>query len=290
MQKTMSLGKLSVARSPLACLVCAGALSVCLKPTEAAELPQWEFGMGGSAISLPKYRGSNQQSAYILPFPTFVYRDENFQVDRDKVRGIYLGSDRLELDVSFNGTLPVKSKDTPARLGMPDLIPTLEVGPSINATLIRSDDRQAQLFVKLPLRAVIATNLQNVSNAGLTFQPQLALDVKNIANTGWHLGGGIGPIFYTRKYVSYFYDVAPSYATASRPAYQSSAGYGGVNLTIGASKRFGDFWLGFFVKADSLSGATFADSPLVKSNSAFSTGIAMTWRFAESIVLVKIND
>jgi MipA family protein len=285
MKKTMSWSYQVIAATLLSL-----GLSVPLKTTKAAELPQWELGIGASAISLPKYRGSDQQSNFILPFPTFVYRNENFQVDRDKVRGIFLGSDRLELDVSFNGTLPVKSKDTPARLGMPDLTPTLEVGPSINATLIRSDDRQAQLFLKLPLRAVIAADFKKFSSAGFTFQPQLAVDVKNIAGTGWHLGGGIGPIFYSQKYTSYFYDVAPAYATSARPAYQSNSGYGGVNLTIGGSKRYGDFWLGVFVKADSLNGATFADSPLVKRNSAFSTGIAMTWRFAESSTLVKYAD
>jgi MipA family protein len=274
----------------LACGVLTINLLFPVNAARSAELPQWELGIGATALSLPKYRGSNEQSQYILPFPTFVYRNENFQVDRDKVRGIYLGTDRLELDVSFNGTLPVKSSETPARLGMPDLNPTLEIGPSLNATLIRSDDRQSQLFVKLPVRAVIATNLQRTSNAGLTFQPQIAIDVKNIAGTGWHLGGGIGPIFYSRKYTSYFYDVAPAYASVNRPAYKSDGGYGGVNLTIGASKRYGEFWLGVFIKADTLGGASFADSPLVKSNTAFSTGIAMTWRFAESSVLVKYKD
>jgi MipA family protein len=285
MKKTMYLSYLILGCALLGC-----GLTSPLNHAYAAELPQWELGMGASAISLPKYRGSDQQSNFVLPFPTFVYRNENFQVDRDKVRGIFLGSDRLELDVSFNGTLPVKSKDTPARLGMPDLTPTLEVGPSLNATLIRSDDKQAQLFLKFPLRAVIAADFKKFASAGFTFQPQLAVDVKNIAGTGWHLGGGIGPIFYSQKYTSYFYDVAPAYATSTRPAYQSNSGYGGVNLTIGASKRYGDFWLGVFVKADSLNGATFADSPLVRRNSAFSTGIAMTWRFAESSTLVKYAD
>jgi len=45
------------------------------------------------------------------------------------VRGLFFKSDNAELDVSLNGSVPVKSSENRARQGMPDLEPTLEIGP-----------------------------------------------------------------------------------------------------------------------------------------------------------------
>ena len=42
----------------------------------AEALPRWELGLGVAALSIPDYRGSDQQRGYLLPLPYIQYRGE----------------------------------------------------------------------------------------------------------------------------------------------------------------------------------------------------------------------
>ncbi len=264
-------------RSPLVVAALATALSAPVW-AHAGELPLWEVGGGAAAISFPAYRGSDQQRNYLLPLPYFVYRGEVLQVDREKIRGLLFRTERVELDISVNGSVPVRSNDIDARHGMPNLDPTLEIGPSLNIALIRS--QPLRLTFRLPVRAAIASDFHSVHGAGVLSHPQLGLDIKT--EQGWNVGFVAGPLFADRKYHDYFYSVAPQYATAARPAYQAKGGYSGLQLVTGVSRRFADLWLGAFVKYDRVGGAAFADSPLVERRNNLSAGVSATWIFARS--------
>ena len=48
--------------------------------------------------------------------------------------------------------------------------------------------------------------------------------------------------------------------------------------------------MGGFVKWDTLNGAVFADSPLVKSKQYLTVGFAVTWTFDKSDKLVQVDD
>src|SRR5262249_13765393 len=104
------------------------------------------------------------------------------------------------------------------------------------------------------------------------------------------LGWLVGPLFATRRYNDYFYTVAPQYATTGRPAYQASGGFSGTQTVISLTKRFPRYWTGAYVRYDTLSGATFADSPLVRRNSYWSAGIAVAWMIKQSSRLVEATD
>ena len=257
----------------------------------ADRLPLWEAGAGIAGISLPDYRGSDQTRVHVLPVPYFVYRGEFLQVDREKVRGLFVRRAHWESDVSFGATVPVKSDDNAARHGMPDLDATLEVGPSVNFFLRHSSDGKFKLDLRLPLRAVNATDLHKMRQVGWIFQPNLNLDVHDVlGNRGWSLGILGGPVFADRRYHRYVYGVDPAFATAARPAYNARGGFGGIQLIAAMSKRFPRFWLGGFVKYDNLSGAVFADSPLVKRNQNLSAGLALSYVFGQSEKRVEAND
>src|SRR3546814_5015082 len=62
------------------------------------------------------------------------------------------------------------------------------------------------------------------------------------------------------------------YATADRPAYDAKSGYAGSQFLMSLSKRYPKYWLGAFARWDSLAGAVFADSPLVKRDHYFAAG------------------
>jgi hypothetical protein len=50
------------------------------------------------------------------------------------------------------------------------------------------------------------------------------------------------------------------------------------------------YWLGAFVRWDSLNGAVFADSPLVKSENYFAAGVGIAWIFRKSSTLVEAEE
>lgn len=251
--------------------------------------PEWELGAGVAAIDFPMYRGSNERRSFFLPIPYFVYRGETLQVNRERVRGLIFKRDSVEMDISVNGSVPAKGSI--ARQGMPDLDPTLEIGPSLNFHFLYSADKKNTFDLRMPLRGVIASDFKHVQPIGWLFQPQLDADFRNIDNSGWNIGLVGGLIFSDRRYHQYFYNVAPQYATATRPAYTTGGGYSGTQYIFAFNKRQQDgHWIGGFMKWDNLNGAVFADSPLVKSKQYFTIGIAATWTFNKSDKMVEVND
>ena len=254
----------------------------------AAELPLWELGAGVGVVSMPDYRGSDQRQTYVLPIPYLVYRGDVIQVDRQKIRGLLFKSDRAELDVSMNGSIPVKSENNNARQGMPNLDPTLEIGPQLNVFLAGSAASDYELTLRLPVRSVQAMDGLQAQNVGLIFSPVLNLDLKPV--NGWHTAFSGGPIFADQQYHEYFYAVDAQYAKPDRPAYAARGGYSGTQFIASMSKRFPNFWLGAFLRADSLQGAAFEDSPLLKQNYAVSAGFGISWVFAQSQTRVVATE
>jgi outer membrane protein len=258
----------------------------CAGFAHAESLPLWELGAGAAVLSFPDYRGSDKQRGYLLPLPYVVYRGDVLKVDRESVRGLLFKTDRVELDLSINGSVPVRSGN-PARQGMPDLDPTLELGPSLNV-LLAQDPQCYKLTLKLPVRAVIASDFHHTHNAGVLANPQLDVDVQMAQ--GWKLGLVAGALFGDRRYHDYFYSVAPQYAVAGRPAYDAPGGYSGTQFIVSMSKRFDQFWVGAFIKADNVSHAAFETSPLVEKHSNLSVGFGISWIFAQSTERVDASE
>ncbi len=254
---------------------------------KADEKPLWELGAGVSALRLPVYRGSDEFKNLALPLPYFVYRGERLKLDREGGRGLLFKTDAFELDVSVSGSIPVSSTSNSARAGMPGLKATLEVGPLLIASLWRSEDKNTAITARVPFRGVMRSDF---NGAGFVFQPQLAYDVRNFADTGWVAGIRGGPVFQSGSYADYFYGVPQAYSTANRPSYQGKSGYGGFNVLVGGSKRYGNTWVGAFAKYDNLSGASFEDSPLVRKKQFVTVGLAVSWIFTQSSTLVQADD
>jgi outer membrane scaffolding protein for murein synthesis (MipA/OmpV family) len=253
--------------------------------------PLWEFGLGATALRLPDYRGSDESRSYVYPLPYLVYRGDRVRVDRQGARALLFESQRVELDFSAYATPPVDSSKNHARQGMSDLDPTLEMGPQLNFTLARDPAKDWRLDLRLPLRAVIATDFQHVRRAGYVLYPHLNLNVRPEVLSGrWNVGLQAGPLFGTREYHRYFYGVDPQFATAQRPAYEAGGGYSGALALATLSRRVGKLWMGGFVRYDSLQGATFENSPLVKQSHSVMAGFAFAWVFAESERQVDVSE
>lgn len=263
---------------------------VCVNLAAARELPQWEIGAGVAPMYLPDYRGSDEYRGYLLPLPYIIYRGERFQVDRRGATGVLFDTDRVELDISANASNPARSSKNVARAGMPDLDPTLELGPRLRLTIAQNASRNNRLTLELPARAVMALDLPRLHGVGWVVNPMVNLDLRDLNGTGWNLGMQTGPLFADRRYHSYYYSVDPQYARPDRPAYVARGGYSGTHFTVGVSKRYSKIWFGAFVRAYSLHGAVFEDSPLVKSRTAVFSGLGIAYIFYESDKRVQAEE
>jgi outer membrane protein len=252
-------------------------------PPAPREAPLWEAGLGVAGLYFPDYRGSSQSRGYALPAPYFVYRGDFLKADRHGLRGVFVKTERFDLNLSVGASLPVDSSKNRARAGMEDLKPSLEFGPSLDITAWRSSDRRARLDVRLPLRGAVTVE-SSPRFIGGQFFPHLNLDVRDPAGfSGWNLGVVGGPVFTDARYNRYFYDVSAADATATRPAYATTGGgYAGTQFLVALSRRFPKFWVGGFARYDVLRGAKFEASPLVTSKHYASAGIGFSWILGES--------
>ena len=270
-------------------LALAAALLAMQGARAAVDRPLWELGAGAGVLHLPHYRGSDQSTTWLLPVPYVAYRGEIFKADREGARAVLLDAQRFDVDISASASAPTRSRDNRAREGMRDLKPTVEIGPNLNWTVARGRASRGEwkLDLRLPVRAAFSVESKS-RLAGWIATPNVNLDVRTAG--GWNVGLQAGPLFADRRLHGYFYDVAPADANALRPAYRAAGGYAGFNALAGLSRRDGQRWLGFFVKADSLSGAAFEDSPLVRRRNHWSAGVAVSWVFAQSSRLVSVDE
>lgn len=274
-------------RLPTAALVVAGALA--LPVCHADTRPLWELGAGLSVLHMPDYRGSDVTNVHVLPVPYLVYRGEFLKADQGGLRGLLFASERLEVNISLNGTLPAIGDDNPARQGMEELRPTGEIGPTADFHLWRSADRKARVDLRLPLRTAITVEA-NPRQIGWLFSPNLIVEMRDPAGlTGWNFSVQGGPYFNDREYNGYFYSVTPAEATPIRPAYDAPGGYSGSQVMVTLTRRFARHWVGGFVRYDALSGAVYEDSPLVETKHAVAGGIALSWIFGKSSRMVEVG-
>jgi MipA family protein len=254
-------------------------------PPAKPDKPLWEFGLGVGAVSFADYRGADTTHVYVLPLPVIYYHGKFLESDRNGVRGKLFRQDWIELNISANATTPVRRNA--ARAGMPDLRSTVEIGPSLDLHLWRSADQRLRFDVRLPLRGAFTVQARPHS-IGTVFAPNASFDIKDVGGfQGWYFGALAGPLFADHRYHDYFYTVAPQFATPERPAYEAHAGYSGTEVLAALSKRYPSFWVGAYVRHDTLAGAVFESSPLVKRDNYWAMGAGFAWMIHQSGRLVN---
>jgi len=258
-------------------------LTVASSLAQAETRPVWELGLGLGVLSVPFYRGADEGRSYLIPVPYIIYRSRYLQVDEEGLRGKLFRSDRLLLDLSVAGGVPVPENADGPRAGMAKLSPTVEIGPQLEYELWRADDRHAALWLHLPVRSALSVNWGEFQDQGWVFSPYVEYQTPDGGRGGpWGKSIGIGPLFADRRYHDYFYEVTGAEARPGRPEYHPDAGYSGSRVTLTLHKRIERWWFGAFVRVDHLDGAVFADSPLVRNDWYYAAGAAVARLFATS--------
>jgi outer membrane protein len=251
---------------------------------QEASLPLWEAGVGAFGARTPAYPGAAEHTSRALALPFLLYRGEVLRADQGGIGARLFRSDRLEFDVGLAGALPSDSDDVAIRAGMPDLGTLFEFGPRLK---IRVADvggfgpAGGRLRAELPLRAVIEAR-GGLRRQGWTFEPKLAYETRG-ARGLWSFEANTSVVLGDQRINRYFYDIAPQYANAGRPAYRADAGLMLARAGLFATRQLGpDVRLFGFVRYESYAGSANRDSPLHLKNSGTSAGIGFAWTLARS--------
>ena len=276
-------------KAVFACLL--GALSVLWASLgNAKELPLWELVLGGGALTVPEYRGSDNSRNLPFPFIYPLYRGDRLRIDDEGVRGVLYESGHVNFDFSADANTDVDSEGS-AREGMPDLDPTLQLGPLLQVRLATNQETPSALFLNIPVRGVFAVNLDRFDHVGLTFSPHVTyyrwLD---FFGRNWRLGLTAGLEFADAEFHDYYYRVDPVFATATRPADDADAGYGGTRFIATLVSRNNKSWISLFMRYDRFDGAVFEDSPLVERSDGLSVGFIYARIVARSKRRVQVDE
>lgn len=244
-------------------------------PAMAQQPARMEVGVGAAALMTPTYRGSGNYDVQALPFPYFVYRGDRLKLTRQNVRLQALDWEHFSLGISGSGSFPGDGGRDPARAGMPDLDPTLEIGPSLDWTWTGLG---STVCFCVPIRSVTATDLKHWQGAGWVAHPQVRWSTY-AGGDSWilWLSSSIGPLFADRRNHAYFYDVEPQYAQPGRGEYHAGGGYSGTRASIFASFRRDRWTVGAGLVGDWLEGAAFSESPLLQKSSSAILGVSVAY-------------
>lgn len=252
--------------------------------------PRLELGVGGLAMALPDYRGSDHYGSRVLPIPFVAYRSERVQLTREGLRARLFALERVTASISAAASLP-GSDDNPDRVGMPQLDPSFEAGPSLDYRLHEGADGRLRLKLRLPARATVAADGLELRDIGWVFVPHLRLDfLEQPGRSKWSHLASLGALWASEDYHEYFYGVAPQYATPQRPAYDAHGGYSGGRFTLSSAVHHQRWRVGAFLSYDWLQGAAFDDSPLLRTEHSLVTGVHFSYRLYASGVGESLDE
>jgi len=220
-----------------------------------------KIGAALTYVSLPEYIGSSNRLSYLFPHPTVYYKSKSFTVEKNKVFNHLYKKNKLSIDISFSGTVPVKNDKKSLRFEMDDLDPTLEVGPNFMYKLTSNKNKKYYINIEVPVRSIWSLNLKQINNVGYSFSPKIYSKYK--FNKRNNISFSFGPTFASSKYNNYFYEVKLHESNANREIYTSSSGYTGWANSIVYRHERKKMAISFFLKQYDLKDAKFEDSPLV---------------------------
>ena len=248
--------------------------------------PLWEIGIGAFSGWLPDYPAAGENTLRTIAAPVPIYRGRIWRVggedNRGAVSGRFVRSDMYEFDVTLSAAFPVDSGSNDARRDMPDLDYLFGIGPQLRFKLI-DEPGHRKLNFNLQARAVYSTDFSSVHSQGYVFNPKLTYRREHLGELDLNVFTSAGPVFATENLMDYFYQVAPEFATPTRPAFDADAGYLGSNITLGVSKRFNKrFRLLLGTRVGIHTGATNDDSPLFEDELNLSVFTAFMWSIFQS--------
>ena len=236
----------------------------------------YQLGLGAGVVTYPSYIGSKSTNQLFTPVPYIRYQGEKTTIGKGGISRKLFDNNNLDLDLSLGASLPVDSDNAKRREGMPNLDFALELGPRLSYTFYK--DAHHTFNLKLPLRAVLSVNTDNLDREGYLFAPNLNYKLKR---SHFQLKFKTGPIWADKRYHNYFYGVEEQYTTATRVQYEAKGGYNGYRNTISLKYKQGAWHYGAFLSHFNIDGAVFENSPLVETKNGLFLGSFLSYVFYE---------
>jgi outer membrane scaffolding protein for murein synthesis (MipA/OmpV family) len=258
---------------------------------QAQTIPRWEAGVGAFPLYIPYYRGSVDAHKYVIPYPVFRYRGDKYQVDEEGAHRWLVVGDRLKLNLSLAGGLPVPKNSEGARGKLDGLPATFEFGPRLSIKLFEHEGHA--FSIKIPARVGFAIDFDGFSYQGTYYQgwvsaPFLHYLFQTWGNNRWKFGVATGIRYSNQAYQEYYYGVSADSISGLAP-YHATGGYGGWWNSIAVYRKIGAFEVSIFGRYDFLNKASFEDSPLVETKRYPAAGMLLVWWFARSKQNVHID-
>lgn len=205
-----------------------------------AEKALFEWGAFLGHGNTADYPASNEYRIRTLPVPYVRYRGDLLRSDEeDGTRFKMLSWQNFDLDFSFGGSLPTEGNNNQARLYMPTLDWTLEVGPRLLYYFLRNE--ASTIRVGFPLRYSYSTDFTTWRPVGYIFAPTLQLDFYNVGIQNLNLYLITDFNYYSEGEADYFFAVDPQYQIpGTRAAFDARAGYIGYNISAAAKYEIGN--------------------------------------------------
>ncbi|PTT87424.1 hypothetical protein DBR42_11635, partial [Pelomonas sp. HMWF004] len=226
------------------------------------ELPLWELGALGAAVSQQAYPGSDERVKRAALLPYVIYRGRVLRADGDGAGLRAVKSANFELDLSLAGSLGSGGRALQARQGMARLGTLVEFGP-VGRWYVNGREARDRVTVELPMRGVFDAGDQG-RHKGFSVEPAVGLS-RSGGPAGWGYGLSARVFIGDRRLASTFYAVAPAEALPDRPAYAAQAGLVAWRLNASVGRLLTpDLRMFAFARVDSVAGAANRDSPLVR--------------------------
>ncbi len=267
-----------------------GLFLACLLTTHASfakeEKPLWQLGLGVGGLNQSYYTGTSQTRSFLFPVILPIYRGEIIKADDRGMRAELLNNENLKLDVSLDFNLSIDSEDIDLRQGMPDIPNNLQIGPSLEYTLLKSDAHKWQ--INFPLRINIGFDGSDVGVDGATFSPNVEYTKYfRLGKNKWRFGATFGPQFGSSSYHDVYYGVADEFATSTRSAYQAEGGFTGYRAQTSLVKNTDKQLFVLFLRYENINGAVFEDSPLVETDDNLIAGFIYSYYLFNSKKMVR---
>ncbi|PHS18646.1 MAG: hypothetical protein COA86_08140 [Kangiella sp.] len=236
----------------------------------------WELGFGVGGLSIAHYIGAEDTRNIAIPIPYLKYQGKFLKADRRGVRGVFWSNKAIEINMSFDLLLPVKSADNLARAGMPDLDFGLELGPATVFILYEDKLTSSRVSFNWPVRAAFAFTSDGPEQYGWITSPKIQYQ-KYFSNWKWTSSFSIE--YANKEYQSYFYTVEREFVTSTRREYDAISGFHDFSLQTSFSRRIDQWYFGAFIQYVDLNHAANKNSPLVKSLTNVNLGSFLIWVF-----------
>lgn len=257
-------------------------VSLEIRADEFSEKPLFETGFFIGSVSLADYPAADQTRVRTIPLPLIRYHGDLFRSDdQDGTRLRFINNENIDFDLSFGGSFPTDTGKNQARLGMPNLDWTAEIGPRLLYYFLR-DKGVMQIRIGLPVRSVFATDFTKWYGVGYVVAPTFQIDKYNFMFDKLAIFLMYTPIYISEGMADYFYQIESQYQTESRTAYDAKTGFLGNEISLAFKYKWGNKNIIIGSQLSDYSQSANTQSFLHRSNINWSFIAALSWVLYES--------